>query len=291
MFAVVALVATRQSPATHEVRVSGPAPTESSIPGTVVTPATIPLATEAQFPPLSKMIASLTGTVRSNADPKAVVENPTSAEIVATTDTKAYAIWGGTRDDKPIFVAQVTGEFVCQECQGIRRAGDLPRTGRVLQVGFDSTGTATDFGFGDQPADLSKLGTVYRLDLTPPLATTTEFPPLEKIINNVAGEVTANSDPNAVVKAPISAEIVATTDTRAWAIWGGTKTGKPIYVVQVTGEFVCNGCSRPATATTGIHGTALQVFFDASGGGFGMGMSPEPKDLSGLGKVYRLPLP
>src|SRR5260221_618215 len=91
VFAVLGIAAMLQSPPSNRVQVSQPVPTESTTPAPPVPPASpLPLATASQFPPLAKMIASLTGTVRGNADPQAVVENPTSAEIVATTDTKAF---------------------------------------------------------------------------------------------------------------------------------------------------------------------------------------------------------
>ena len=123
----------------------------------------LPLATTAEFPPLAKMIRTVTGVVQSNADPKAVVANPASAEIVATTDTKAFAIWGGTHDDKPIYVVQVVGKFVCDSCSG-PVASKAPR-GDALQVLFDASGNGTGFGFSPQPRDIAQLGKVYRLSL------------------------------------------------------------------------------------------------------------------------------
>jgi hypothetical protein len=141
----------------------------------------------------------------------------------------------------------------------------------------------------DQPA--STTTTIVIPDSPLPLATTAEFPQLQKMLGTVSGMVTSDKDPKAVAQNPTSAQIVATTDTKAWALWGGTRNDTPIYVVQVTGKFVCNGCSRPATATESPHGDAIQVFFDHSGNGAGFGMSREAKDLSSLGRVYRLPLP
>jgi hypothetical protein len=125
---------------------------------------------------------------------------------------------------------------------------------------------------------------------TLPVATTAEFPPLAKIISNVIGNVQSNTDPKAVVTTPTSAEIVATTNARANALWGGTTDEKPIYIVQVIGRFLCETCHGPVNSKA-PRGSALQVFFDTGGNGFGFGLSATPKDLSTLGAVYRLPLP
>jgi hypothetical protein len=127
---------------------------------------------------------------------------------------------------------------------------------------------------------------------TLPLATTAEFPPLDKIIKSVSGNVKSNTDPKAVLTRPISAEIVATTDTQAYPIFDGSRTGKPIYVVQVIGSFICQTCEGPANYE--IRGDALQVFFDTDGTAFRFAMGsgyPYPHTLDPLGKVYRLALP
>jgi hypothetical protein len=163
VFAVLAIAAMLQSPDSHRVQVSEPAPTESSTAATVVTPATVPLATTAEFPPLAKMVETVSGVVKSNADPKAVVANPTSAEIVATTDTRAFAFWGGTHDDKPIYVVQVVGKFLCETCYG--PGGSTAPRGDALQVFFDASGHGNGFGFSPHPRDIAQLGKVYRLPL------------------------------------------------------------------------------------------------------------------------------
>jgi hypothetical protein len=162
VFAVLAIAALLQSPASHHVQVSEPTPTASTTP-TVVTPATVPLATTAEFPPLAKMVQTVSGAVKSNVDPKAVVANPTSAEIVATTDTRAFAIWGGTHDDKPIYVAQVTGQFLCESCFG--PGGSMAPRGDALQLFFDASGNGTGFGLSPHPRNITQLGKVYRLPL------------------------------------------------------------------------------------------------------------------------------
>lgn len=169
VFAVLGIGAMLQSPTSQRVQVSAPTPTSTSAPTatttTIATPdSTLPLATAAEFPPLAKIIDTVTGVVKSDADPKAVVANPNSAEIVATTDTKAFAIWGGTHDDKPIYVVQVIGKFVCDSCQGPPTNFKAPR-GEVLQVFFDSDGNGNGFGFSPQPRNIAQLGKVYRLPL------------------------------------------------------------------------------------------------------------------------------
>jgi len=144
--------------------VTAPVPTASTTTATTVIPdSPLPLATASQFPPLAKMIQTVTGVVQSNADPKAVVATPASAQIVATTDTKAFAIWGGTHDDKPIYVVQVVGEFLCEDCHG--PVGSKAPRGNALQVSFDSHGHGFGFGFSPQPQNIAQLGKVYRLAL------------------------------------------------------------------------------------------------------------------------------
>jgi hypothetical protein len=167
VFAVLAIAAMLQSPDSHRVQVSEPAPTESSTESstaaTVPPPSALPLATTVQFPPLAKMVETVSGVVKSNADPKAVVANPTSAEIVATTDTRAFAFWGGTHHDKPIYVVQVVGKFLCETCYG--PGGSTAPRGDALQVFFDASGHGNGFGFSPHPRDIAQLGKVYRLPL------------------------------------------------------------------------------------------------------------------------------
>ena len=168
VFAVFGIAAMLQTPTQHRVQVTEPAPTQSTpapstSPTSVVPDSSLPLATAAEFPPLAKIVSSVSGSVKSNADPKAVAEQPASAEIVATTDTKAWALWGGSKDDKPIYVVQVTGKFVCNGCSRPNGAGVAH--GDAFQVFFDPSGTGFGFGFSPTPKDLSTLGTVYRLGL------------------------------------------------------------------------------------------------------------------------------
>lgn len=164
VFAVLGIAAMLQSPPSRRVQVTAPVPTASTTTATTVIPdSPLPLATASQFPPLAKMIQTVTGVVQSNADPKAVVATPASAQIVATTDRKAFAIWGGTHDDKPIYVVQVVGKFVCDSCYG-PVASKAPR-GDALQVFFDASGNGAGFGFSPQPRDIAQLGKVYRLPL------------------------------------------------------------------------------------------------------------------------------
>jgi hypothetical protein len=289
VFAVLGIAAMLQSPASRHVQVSQPIPTESTSGATVVTPATVPLATTAEFPPLAKMIASLSGTVRSNADPKAVVEKPTSAEIVATTDTHALEFWGGTHEGKPVYVVQIRGRFVCVMCP--RPVGANSPAGEALQVVFDADGTSTGFfGLTREPEVLAQLGTVYRLELTP-LATTEQFPALARMVEVVRNSVRSDYRPIAGSAVPTTGEIVETTRGRAFSLLGGSleNTDAHIYVVQVIGNFTCDGCSRPVNAVA-PHGRALRLIFDASGHGYGFGIGPAV-DLNALGTVYRVQLP
>jgi hypothetical protein len=288
VFAVLAIAAMLQSPGSHQVRVVEPAPMTSTTGGPIaVTP--LPLATTKEFPPLAKIIASLTGTVRSNTDPKAVVENPTSAEIVATTDTKAYAIWGGTHDDKPIYVAQVTGSFVCDTCP--RPEGASSPHGVALTVWFGTDGHTGGLGLAQRPTDLSQLGTVYRLELTP-LATTEQFPALASMAEIVSNNVRTDYRAQPGSTRPTSGEIVETTRGRAFSLFGGSTDNLDahIYVIEVFGNFTCDECSRPSNAVAAPQGNSLHLLFDATGRGYGFGIG-EPIDLSTLGTVYRVELP
>jgi hypothetical protein len=288
VFAVLAIAAMLQSPGSHQVRVVEPAPMTSTTGGPIaVTP--LPLATTKEFPPLAKMIASLTGTVRSNTDPKAVVENPTSAEIVATTDTKAFALLGGTHDDKPVYVAQVTGHFLCEFCYG--PAGSNALHGNALQVIFDSDGHGIGFGFGAQPKNLAQLGTVHRLELVP-LATAEQFPALASMAEIVSNNVRTDYRAQPGSTRPTSGEIVETTRGRAFSLFGGSTDNLDarIFVIEVFGNFTCDECSRPSNAVAAPQGNSLHLLFDATGRGYGFGIG-EPIDLSTLGTVYRVELP
>jgi hypothetical protein len=281
VFAVLAVAAMLQSPGSRQVRVMEPAPLTSTTGGPIaVTP--LPLATTKEFPPLAKIIASLTGTVERNADPKAVVENPMSAEIVATT-TETNAL--------TTYVAQVTGDFVCADCRGIHRAGEQPRTGRALQVGFDRNGTAIEFEFGDRPEDLAQLGKVYRLELVP-LATTQQFPALASMAEVVSNSVRADFQAQPGATRPTSGEIVETTRGRAFSLFGGSPDNLDarIYVIEVIGNFTCDECSRPSNAVAAPQGNSLRLLFDAAGHGYGFGIGG-PVDLGTLGTVYRVELP
>lgn len=161
VFAILGIAAMLQSPDSHRVQVTQPVPTASTT--TVIPDSRLPLATTAEFPPLAKMVDAVTGMAESNADPKAVVANPTSAQIVATTDTKAFALWGGTTDGKPIYVVQVVGRFLCETCHG--PMGSKAPRGDAIQAIFDASGNGTGFGFSPHPRNIAQLGKLYRLPL------------------------------------------------------------------------------------------------------------------------------
>ncbi|MDQ1508680.1 MAG: hypothetical protein QOG50_524 [Actinomycetota bacterium] len=166
VLAILGIAATLQSPASQRVQVTEPVPTEpTTAPSTtaLLPGSHLPLATTAEFPPLARIIRSVTAGVKSNLDPKAVVTNPSSAEIVATTDARAYPIWGGHPDDKPIYVVQVVGKFMCESCSGPVRS-QAPR-GDALQFFFDSSGNGFGFGLSPQPKHIDQLGAVYRLPM------------------------------------------------------------------------------------------------------------------------------
>jgi hypothetical protein len=283
-----------QSPSSHRVQVTEPVPTE---PTTIPAPAsTLPLATTSEFPPLEKIVASVTGAVTSNTDPKAVVANPSSAEIVATTRERAYEVLGGgtrgigTGEDR-IYVVQVVGDFSCRSCAQPLAAP--PARGSVFVETLESNGEGTIFGIAVSPTpyDLSTLGTVYRLELMP-LATSEQIPDLAKMAEIVSNNVRSDYRPSPGSARPTTGEIVETTRGRAFPLFGGSleNLDEHIYFVQVIGNFTCDHCSRPATAVAVPHGRALRLLFDAAGNGYGYGIGGA-LDLSKLGTVYRLPLP
>jgi hypothetical protein len=296
VFAVLGIAAMLQSPGSHQVQVSQPAPTASTTTATVVPDSPLPLATKAEFPRLSKMAQTVLRVVENNIDPKAAAASPTSAEIVATTNARAYAHWGGSKDDKPTYIVQVAGKFVCKAASSKASASltcpvpvgaSAPRGG-ALQVRFDDDGFV--LGFSPQPRDLSELGTVYRLELAP-LATTERFPALANMVEIVRNNVRSDYRPISGSALPTTGEIVETTRGRAFSVFGGSldNLDAHIYVVQVIGNFTCDGCSRPANAVA-PHGRALRLLFDATGHGYGFGIGPAV-DLSPLGTVYRVQLP
>jgi hypothetical protein len=293
VFAVLGIATMLQSPDRHRVQVTQPAPTEPTTTSTA--PASkLPLATTTEFPPLEKIINSVTGSVRSNTDPKAVVANPSSTQIVATTRDRAYAVLrGGTRGvgtgEDRIYVVQVIGGFSCRSCTGPLNAP--PERGSVLVETLEANGEGTIFGIGVSPTpyDLSTLGTVYRLELTP-LATTEQIPELAKMAEIASNNVRSDDRSGPGSAHPTSGEIVETTRARAFSLLGGSlqNLDAQIYVVQVIGDFRCAHCSRPPNAVE-PHGRALRLVFDAAGNGYQYGLGGA-YDLSTLGTVYRIRL-
>lgn len=90
-----------------------------------------------------------------------------TTEIVETTRARAFPLLGGsvTNLASHIYIVQVIGTFVCDECS--RPEGAAAPRGRALHVEFDVTGTGYGFGLGADPFDFSTLGTVYRFPLQP----------------------------------------------------------------------------------------------------------------------------
>jgi hypothetical protein len=282
---VLGIAATVHSPAPHRVRVVEPAPTTTG----VSTP-TLPLATTQQVPPLAKIVNSVIADVQRKTNLQ-LMAPPTSAEIVRTTVGRADALHGArvANPGKEIYLVQVIGDFTCRECGLAER----PPHGRVLQSQFDKTGDLVGFSVGaNRPDDLATLGTVYRVSLVRPLATTAQFPALVKMADVVSNNVRTDDRLLPGAAHPTSAEIVETTRARAFPLFGGqlTNLSSHIYVVQVIGNFTCDECSRPSNAVAPPHGRALHLLFDDAGNGYGFGIGPDVLDLGHLGTVYQLPL-
>jgi hypothetical protein len=285
VLAVLGIVGLLQSPSPHRVLVTEPSTSSTAVP----TPSTLPAATTAQFPALAKIVDSVIVTVQRDSVLSAGPP-PGSAEIVATTSGRAEALKGGSgpHPEQPIYLVQVIGDFVCNDCFNV--SAPAPR-GRSFQVTFDRTASRGGFSIGaKRPYDLSSLGTVYRLSLVRPLATTAQFPALAKM-TKVVRDVLATDSRQLPGSAGPTAEIVETTRARAFPLLGGSVTNlsSHIYVVQVIGNFTCYDCSVPAGAAA-PHGRALRVEFDATGAGYGFGVGPAVFDLSTLGTVYGFPL-
>jgi hypothetical protein len=288
VMAVLGIAALLQSPTAHRVSVTEPASSTAAVP----TGTTLPLATADQVPPLAKITNSVVGTVQTDIDLKAIGHESSSAEIVLTTQGRADALTGGgssPRPNQPMFLVQVVGDFVCNDCMGL-----VPYRphGTSFQALFDRAGNRDGFSIGaKQPFDLSSIGTPYRLSLARPSATTARFPQLAKMARVASNFVGTDDRPRPGAAHPTSAEIVETTRARAFPLFGGSTSalGEHIYIVQVIGNFVCDECSRPAGAVA-PHGRGLRVFFDGAGNGYGFGVGPPVYDLSKLGTVYGLPL-
>ena len=283
VLAVLGIAALVQSPAPHrDVRVVEPAPTTTGVSTT-----TLPLATTQQVPPLAKIVNSVIADVQRKTNLQMTAQ-PSSAEIVSTTVGRADALHGArvANPGNEIYLVQVIGDFTCRECGLAAR----PPHGQVLQSQFDKTGDIVGFSVGaNRPDDLATLGTVYRISLVRPLATTAQFPALAKMADVVSNNVRTDERPGAAH--PTSAEIVETTRARAFPLFGGqlTNVSSHIYVVQVIGNFTCDECSRPSNAVAPPHGRALHLLFDDAGIGYGFGVGPAVYDLGTLGTVYQLP--
>ena len=103
-------------------------------------------------------------------------------------------------------------------------------------------------------------------------------------------------DLNKDVTPPTSAEVVLTTRGEAIQAVGPwvdylNDPGTPIYLVQLTGDFV--GYNEPVPpGTDPPQGKALFVFYDPSTTGVlgDYGIGAQPWDLSKLGNVYDIPV-
>jgi hypothetical protein len=164
VFATLGTAAMLHSPEEQRVRVVQPAPTNTSA-GPTPTPATVPLATTEQFPPLARMAEIVSNNVRSDDRPGPGAAHPTSGEIVETTRARAFLLWGGSLENlgEHIYVVQVIGNFTCDHCS--RPANAVAPHGRAIVLQFDAAGNGYSYGVGPRVYDLSTLGTVYRFPL------------------------------------------------------------------------------------------------------------------------------
>ncbi len=99
-----------------------------------------------------------------------------------------------------------------------------------------------------------------------------------------------NGDPN-----PSSIEAVATNSISAQSLlYGRTLHGFPVplYVVQETGNFVCNSCSggssKHGSAASPTSGSALMFWATMKYAVTSIQVLPAPKDISGLGSLTQL---
>lgn len=95
---------------------------------------------------------------------------------------------------------------------------------------------------------------------------------------------------------PVTAQAVRTTLERAYQAVGEEPPAQDgqhqVWLVQLRGLFVCDGCSRPLGAESPT-GTVLQRIVDQpelANGWFSLGINRRPADLAGLGEVIDLDL-
>jgi hypothetical protein len=165
--AAVSLYGTSQSGRARVVKVATPSGT-----------ATAPTAQQGAQPPATAVWAELARVAKTTAAQYGDA-SPGTAEAVATS-LAAFetAVYGGSAPLRDAFTGvyfvQMTGQFTCTICLGPHGP---PRTWTVLTVAVDQhTLDATRTVLTAKPADLARLGQVYRLDLAAQATPTTSSP-------------------------------------------------------------------------------------------------------------------
>lgn len=209
--------------------------------------------------PSAAELARLRSVARSTAD-KYDDKNAVTADAVATT--------GGSS-----WLMEIHGDFACVGC-----TGPLP-PGHVLTLRVKGMGVSV-LNLGDDPRDLTPYGTVVDLG-------TIEPAPYPDAIRQQAMETAkGNGDDHA------TAQAVRTTFVNAERASDSGTDNVPdhaVWLVQLTGTFVCNSCSHPAGAKA-PSGQYITVIVNAvppyDSSVFGIGN--RKVDLAKLGTVVTL---
>jgi hypothetical protein len=117
-----------------------------------------------------------------------------------------------------------------------------------------------------------------------PVATSLQIPPLTMLLDEVRHQVGRSHIESAVVVSTTRAQAERALHTTA-----GPLTTAHGYIVEVTGDIVCTGCSVAADEPA-PRGRVLLEWFDDNGELDIFGVNDRLNDLSPLGTVYRLPL-
>jgi hypothetical protein len=207
-----------------------------------------------------------------------------SADAVRTTVRRYESLQNGTDPggaDGPIWVIQLHGDLLVDS--GWMGPTNPPPPGPylVFSVAIGHTSTGFD-GTSRHAVDLARLGTVVHLLKGRVLA-----PTIERLRELATTTAANNGDPDAHVEAVRTT--YAAADALADAVDPAIADRHPVWLIQISGDFMCNTCRGPGPQPRGhyIAMTVSSVGRGRSTDGF-FSLTDTRLDLGRLGRVITL---